>query len=239
MRVLLVDDDCDTTECMRLLLNHWGHDVHVANQGIAAIEQAPQLKPDLMLVDLAMPVVDGLAVARRVREMPELVTTALVALTGWTDAAHVQEAITAGFDECLTKPLTVNDLGEVLRRVRARIDETRRLARAAMEAAAAAREKTQKSRQELCDPVDYVRIGDPNATDGPCVSIRVQKSGIGDILVLEDRELANKLRQWLKDRGCRLGPLFEPSAGKIAFFTYSRRQTRTLLSSHPRFRIDS
>jgi hypothetical protein len=71
------------------------------------------------------------------------------------------------------------------------------------------------------------------------VSIRVQKSGISDVLVLEDRELAAKLRLWLKDRACRVGPLFEPSAGRFAFFNYSRRQARALLASHPTFRIES
>jgi CheY-like chemotaxis protein len=109
MRVFVVDDDCATTECMSLLLKHWGHDVHVANHGSVAIEEAPRFKPDVMLVDLAMPVVDGLTVARRIREMPELVTTSLVALTGWSDTSHRQQALEAGFEECLTKPLPVDD----------------------------------------------------------------------------------------------------------------------------------
>jgi hypothetical protein len=71
------------------------------------------------------------------------------------------------------------------------------------------------------------------------VPVRIQKSGISDILVLQDREVANGLRQWLRDRGCRVGPVFEPSAGQLAFFVYSRRQARVLLAAHPKFRIDS
>jgi hypothetical protein len=66
----------------------------------------------------------------------------------------------------------------------------------------------------------------------------VQKSGISDILVFEDQSLADRLREWLRERGRRVGPVFEPSAGHVAFFSYSRRQTRALLAAHPRFRID-
>ena len=237
MRVFVVDDDFDTTECMRLLIKQWGHDVHVANEGTVAVEQAPQLKPDVMIVDLGMPVVDGLTVARRLRQMPELTTMSLVALTGWSDASHREQALEAGFDECLIKPLPVDDLLELLGRVASRVERSRERASAAVEAVATARDRSEQLRSDLHEPADLV--ADAISTDGAPVSIRVQKTGISEILVLEDRVLAGKLRQWLRERGCRVGPVFEPSPGQVAFFTYSRRQTRALLAAHPRFRIDS
>lgn len=236
MCVFVVDDDLDSTECMRLLLKHWGHNVHVANQGRVAIEQAPFVKPDLMLVDLAMPEVDGLTVARQVRQAPVLASTALVALTGYADPKHREQAFEAGFDECLVKPLPADELQKLLARVRSRIDATRKRTSQAMEAAAASRELTEKekSRRRLEDQAAKMAL---MPTDPAPVFIRLQKSGISDMIVLEDWELAEQLRQWLRDRGCRVGPVFEPAAGEVAFFCYSRRQARTLLAAHPKVRI--
>lgn|SRR5487761_1352938 len=247
MCVFVVDDDRDTTEYMRLLLQHWGHEVHVANHGVAAIEQAPLVKPDLMLIDLAMPEVDGLTVARRVRLRPENAITSLVALTGYGDAQHREEAIEAGFDECHVKPLPADELLKLLTRVQSRI--------------AAASEQTSlpgkaAASRNLNDPSPRGRseqFGQPKS-DGPKgagangagamavatepVLIRVQKSGISDMVLLEDRGLAEQLRQWLRERGCRVGPVFEPAAGQAGFFTYSRRQARTLLAGHPSVRLE-
>jgi CheY-like chemotaxis protein len=237
MRVFVVDDDCGTTECLRLLMRHWGHEVDVANQGSAAIEQAPRFKPDLMLVDLSMPVVDGFTVARRIREIPDLGATSLVALTGWSDVSHQQQALEAGFDECLLKPPPLDDLSRLLSRVASRIAQTRRLASAAVEAAATARGQNRRSREGLQQPVPLIRT--IRSADEVPVSIRVQTSGISDLFVLADRELADKLRRWLLERGCRVGPVFEPSPGEVAFYTYSRRQARALLAAQPRFSIES
>ena len=149
LRVFVVDDDQDTTESMRLLLKHWGHEVHVANDGFFAVEQAPNVKPDLMLVDLAMPKFDGLAVARRLRSEPALAEMPLVALTGYADPPHRQQALDAGFDECLIKPLPADDLLGLLDRVRTRIAASAELAKRTLEIAAKSRQQNQRSRQSL------------------------------------------------------------------------------------------
>ncbi|HEV7223279.1 MAG TPA: response regulator [Pirellulales bacterium] len=149
LRVFVVDDDQDTTESMRLLLKHWGHEVHVANDGFFAVEQAPHVKPDLMLVDLAMPKFDGLAVARRLRSEPALAEMPLVALTGYADLPHRQQALEAGFDECLVKPLPADDLLGLLDRVRTRIAASADLARRTLEIAAQSRQQNQLSRRGL------------------------------------------------------------------------------------------
>lgn len=226
MRVYVVDDDRDTTECMRLLISRWGHDVHVANDGGSAIEEAPKFKPNVMLVDLGMPLIDGLMVARRVREVPELSGTSLVALTGFADPSHRQEALDAGFDEYLVKPLPLDELERLLKRVDERIAKSRELTALAKELRAQSQERTAKADASWSD-----LLGEP-------VTVKIEKSGISDLLSLSDRAAAECLRRWLHEQSCRVGPVFEPSPGQAAFYTYSRRLTRSLLSNHPKFRVE-
>lgn len=138
LRVFVVDDDRDTTECMQLLLRHWGHEVHVANEARLAVEQARFVEPDLMLVDLHMPVLDGLAVARHIRDLPDLAQTTLVAVTGFADARHKEQALDAGFDEYLIKPLPAEVLKALLNRVGSRVTATRGRSRSRLSIEAAA-----------------------------------------------------------------------------------------------------
>jgi CheY-like chemotaxis protein len=234
MRVFVVDDDRDTTECMRLLLEHWGHDVHIANEGAVAVAQAPLIKPDLMLVDLGMPRVDGLQVARQVRQVSDLVHTSLVAVTGYADAPHREQALAAGFDECLVKPLPLEQLLALLERVRVRIAASGERAALSMKLVRQSRERTSAFRESATGSAATAIDSAGTATK----PLRVDKSGISDVVHLPDREAAERLRQWLRERGCRLGPVFEPSPNDYAFFNYSRRQMRMVLRDHPEFRID-
>lgn len=231
LRVFVVDDDADTTECVGLLLKHYGHEVRVANRGEAAIEQAPAFRPDVMLVDLAMPRTDGLTVARQLRLRSELANMSLVAVTGYGDPAHRQQAIDAGFDECLLKPVPLDQLLALLSRVRERIEASRQRATQAAEAAAAARRLAKSSRQGLA-------AADRPIEDAlPAAVLHIRKSGISEVISLDNENVAVQLRQWLRERGCRVGPVFYQSPGKCAFFAYSRRQMRALLAAHPQFQI--
>lgn len=135
-RVFIVDDHADTTESLKMLLGLHGYVVRTANSGLAAIEQAPAFKPDLMLVDLAMPQVDGCMVARQIRAMPDLLGLSLISVSGYSDALHRRQAIEAGFDECLTKPLPINELLSLLARVRECIATSQRCAAESTEIAA-------------------------------------------------------------------------------------------------------
>lgn len=233
LRVFVVDDDADTTECMSRLLKHNGHEVRVANRGATAIEQAPIFKPDLMLVDLGMPQVDGLAVARQVRLLPELARTSLIALSGYGDPAHRQQALDAGFDDCLIKPLPLDELLELLARVGHRLELTRELAMQAVQAAADTRRRAKQSLPESADPAEW-----PLGGELPTAVLHLRRSGISEIITLDDEDVAVLLRQWLRERGCRVGPVFHVSPGQSAFFTYSRRQMRALLAAHPRIQIN-
>ncbi|MGH7138910.1 MAG: response regulator [Pirellulales bacterium] len=127
LRVLVVDDHADTLTSTRLLLACGGHDVHEASCGEIAIKKASTVEPQLMLVDLAMPGIDGYTVARRLREQPEFATTPLVAVSGYGDAERLRQSLEAGFDDHLVKPVTPRRLLDLLNRVRIAVATSRRL----------------------------------------------------------------------------------------------------------------
>ena len=88
-----------------MLLQLQGHDVRVAHDGAAALKIAPTFRPDMILLDIGMPVMDGYEVASRLRKIPGLETTILVALTGWGQREDRRRTAEAGFDHHLVKPL--------------------------------------------------------------------------------------------------------------------------------------
>lgn len=110
LRIFVVEDDVDSANSLALLLRWMGHEAHVAVDGAVALEIASVLQPDLMLIDLAMPNLDGCELAMRLRERAEFATTPLVAVSGYVDSKHRQQAAEAGFDDFLSKPYTADDL---------------------------------------------------------------------------------------------------------------------------------
>ncbi len=113
--VLLVEDDADTRDMLRFNLELAGHRVIVAGTGREAIERAAEVDPEVMLVDLGLPDVDGHEVARQVRARTGQAIF-LVALTGYGRAEDVRRAEQAGFDAHLLKPATADALASVLAR---------------------------------------------------------------------------------------------------------------------------
>jgi signal transduction histidine kinase len=113
--VLVVEDDVDTRDMLRLTLELAGHRVAVAGTGREAIERAAELNPEVMLIDIGLPDVDGHEVARRVRARAGQAIF-LVALTGYGRAEDVLRAEQAGFDAHVLKPATVDALASVLAR---------------------------------------------------------------------------------------------------------------------------
>lgn len=83
MRVLVVDDCTDTATTLAMLLKHFGHEASIATGGEAALQQAPIFRPDAMFIDLAVPQIDGLNVAKRLRSTSEFAKTPLVAVSGY------------------------------------------------------------------------------------------------------------------------------------------------------------
>lgn len=113
-RVLVVDDNEDAAESLAALLRIFGHEVGVAFDGEQALAIAPELKPDLVLLDLGMPRMDGHEVARRMRAAPWGSSMKIVALSGFGDGTDRARSLEAGCNDHLVKPISPLDLEAVL-----------------------------------------------------------------------------------------------------------------------------
>jgi CheY-like chemotaxis protein len=114
LRVLVVDDNRDGADALGLLLEELGNLVHVTYGGTKALEIATAFRPDLMLLDLLMPDMDGFGLVTRVRQFPAFAQTRIVAITGQKDDEHRVSALKAGFDAVLFKPVALKDMKAVL-----------------------------------------------------------------------------------------------------------------------------
>jgi CheY-like chemotaxis protein len=114
-RILIVDDNVDAAETLCLLMKSLGEqEVHTAISGEQALKTAPTLHPDIVLLDLMMPEMDGYEVARRMRLQPWGKDVFLVALSGLGQEHHRRRSMEAGFDRHVTKPADVMVLQSVL-----------------------------------------------------------------------------------------------------------------------------
>jgi len=104
LRVLVVDDCADTTDSLAVLVGAWGFEVHVANDGPAGLRLATEHSPDVVLLDVAMPVMTGWQLARRLRQVEGLEGALLVALSGYGSDEDCRRSIDAGCDLHLVKP---------------------------------------------------------------------------------------------------------------------------------------
>ena len=112
-RILVVDDNRDAVESLAMLLRLDGNDVQVAFDGDAAIRTASRFKPDIILLDIGMPIVDGYTAARTIRSEAAGRDVLLVAMTGWGHADDKRRAMEAGFDAHLVKPVAIESLLEL------------------------------------------------------------------------------------------------------------------------------
>jgi PAS domain S-box-containing protein len=113
-RVLVVEDSADARESLRLLLELAGHVVETAEDGPGGLAKLRAFRPDVALIDLGLPGLDGYALARRARAEPETRAIRLVAITGYGQGDDRQRALEAGFDQHLTKPVDAARLRRVL-----------------------------------------------------------------------------------------------------------------------------
>ncbi len=117
LRILVVDDNVDSAELLSVLLELEGHAILVANSGPAAVDLALEKVPDVALVDIRMPGMDGYELAKRLGQSPELKHTVLVAVTGYGQQEDIQRSRDAGFHHHLVKPVDFEALRTVLRRI--------------------------------------------------------------------------------------------------------------------------
>jgi two-component system, sensor histidine kinase len=114
LRVLIADDCADAADSLALLLRLLGHEVWVAYAGGEALALAFRLQPDVLLLDVAMPDLDGFCLARAIRHQPFLDGILLVAISGYGDEDHRQRGLRAGFDHYLAKPVELSVLAALL-----------------------------------------------------------------------------------------------------------------------------
>ena len=114
VRVLLVEDTEDNRIMMRRLLEWSGYEVSEAVNGVEAVRVAESEGPDIILMDLSLPLVDGLAATRRLRQLPNLTTVPIVAVSAHDTADFPTEALAAGCDAYIPKPIDYSELEDLI-----------------------------------------------------------------------------------------------------------------------------
>ena len=117
-RILVVDDNLDSATSMAMMLQLLGNEVRAAHDGLQAVEQVESYRPDVVLMDVGMPRLNGYEATRRIRALPAGRDVIIVALTGWGQEDDKARSHEAGCDGHLTKPVNLPDLEELLERLR-------------------------------------------------------------------------------------------------------------------------
>lgn len=115
-RILVVDDNQDSAISLAAMFEMLNHEVRVVFDGVAAVETAASFRPDVVLLDIGLPKMNGLAAARKIREQSWGQALFLIAVTGWGDEEHRRQSAEAGFDLHLVKPVDPAALENVLAR---------------------------------------------------------------------------------------------------------------------------
>jgi two-component system, chemotaxis family, CheB/CheR fusion protein len=120
LRILIVDDNRDSADMLATLLAFSGHETFTANDGLAAVDTAQNFQPDVIFLDIGLPLLNGYEAARRIRERQSEKRPLLVALTGWGQDQDRRRSEDAGFDAHLVKPIDDQVLGKLLEELRSR-----------------------------------------------------------------------------------------------------------------------
>jgi signal transduction histidine kinase/ActR/RegA family two-component response regulator len=124
IRILVVDDNEDAADMLVEVLTAEGYHVRAAHDGPAALRVAAEFRPDVALLDIGLPVMDGYELAERLQQLPEMTGIRLFAVTGYAQEADRKRSAAAGFDGHFAKPLDVDVLGRVLRDAVGEIDRS-------------------------------------------------------------------------------------------------------------------
>jgi CheY-like chemotaxis protein len=119
-RILVVDDNQESADSLATLLQIHGHATFVAYDGLEALAAAEQLRPEVVLLDIGLPKLNGYEVCRRIRERPLGKRMVLIALTGWSQEEDRRKSREAGFDAHLVKPVDLSALLKLLGSLHAR-----------------------------------------------------------------------------------------------------------------------
>ena len=114
LRILVVEDDPESLQMMGALLGLWGYEPRLVPAGPAALEAVEEEMPDIILLDLGLPGMDGFEVARRLRRRPGGGDVFIAAVTAYRGDEHQRQAREAGFDRYLMKPVDIDTLRQLL-----------------------------------------------------------------------------------------------------------------------------
>lgn len=112
--IVVVDDNSDLQELLAMSIESWGHRVECASHGVEGLELIERARPEVAVVDIGLPGIDGYEIARRIRADASMRGTTLVALTGYGSREQQAEALAAGFDAVLVKPVEAQELKQIL-----------------------------------------------------------------------------------------------------------------------------
>jgi two-component system cell cycle response regulator DivK len=116
-KVLVAEDNPVNRELLRELLENRGYDVVEACDGQEALKMIEETQPDILLLDIGMPMLDGYAVARKIRENPELTPLPILAITAYAMQGDREKILHSGFDGYLSKPINAHALADELERL--------------------------------------------------------------------------------------------------------------------------
>jgi CheY-like chemotaxis protein len=114
LQVLVVDDNEDAAQMLGMLLKAFGHAVSVEYNPMRALERAQVDAPDVCLLDIGLPEMDGNELARRLRSLPKTAKSVLIAVTGYGQAQDMKQGLEAGFDHHFVKPVDMKKLFHIL-----------------------------------------------------------------------------------------------------------------------------
>jgi two-component system, cell cycle response regulator DivK len=116
-KILIVEDHPDVRRVLTLGLRHLGYEIVEANTGSSAIAQTVSESPDLVLVDLSLPDVSGIEIARVIKQNPRTAEIPLIALSGYSEREIAPKALEAGMAAYLTKPVETEQLAKIIEQV--------------------------------------------------------------------------------------------------------------------------
>jgi CheY-like chemotaxis protein len=207
-RILLVEDEADLRENIEIVLRHNGHEVTGAGDGRQALAAIAQAKPDILITDISMPVMDGVALVRTVREtMPGLADMPIILLTALGDKEHMIDGRGAGADEYLTKPIDYQILNAVinarLSRARQELDlKEKQFVRLFKELSAnASRNEPAEIVTAPPDPLDKIRLMSPPSLQGRLAILHLEEHipSFADLPAAVQTKALNVMRRVLSD----------------------------------------
>lgn len=116
MKILIVDDDAKNRKLLKVALRNYGYEIIEAENGYRAVIRAKEHMPALILMDIQMPVMDGMSALKAIRADESMKHIPVIAVTSYAMKGNLENIITEGFESCITKPIDVKEIIETVRK---------------------------------------------------------------------------------------------------------------------------